>query len=147
MNVGENVARSCKRGEGQERERERIEGSSFASCFLRVYIYIYIGAVRSGGYHAVGGMLIYTKRQDLCGRAARLSRNTAPELSRVGRNDTAEEKGVEKSRNKETAIDRRNIIEQFTSPPQKTCVPELHSTQISPFFFFFLFFDFFECCF
>lgn len=75
------VSGSCKRKERQERV---FLGSKGPPC-IRIYIYIYL----CSGYHAAGGMLIYTKRQDLCGRTARLSRNTAPELSRVGRNDTA----------------------------------------------------------
>lgn len=80
---------------GREGLPPRIEESSFTvPC---IYIYIYL----CSGYHAAGGMLIYTKRQDLCGRTARLSRNTAPELSRVGRNDTAK-KGRGRSRNRET---------------------------------------------
>lgn len=71
-----------RKGKSGEEGLPWIEGSSL---YTYIYIYIYL----CSGYHAAGGMLIYTKRQDLCGRTARLSRNTAPELSRVGRNDTA----------------------------------------------------------
>lgn len=80
-------------------KRVFLLGSKSPPSPFPVYIYIYI--YLCSGYHAAGGMLIYTKRQDLCGRTARLSRNTAPELSRVGRNDTAK-KGRGRSRNRET---------------------------------------------
>lgn len=80
---------------------KRGSSSSDRRVLLHRSLYIYIYIYLCSGYHAAGGMLIYTKRQDLCGRTARLSRNTAPELSRVGRNDTAK-KGRGRSRNRET---------------------------------------------
>lgn len=85
----------------ERKEWGRGSSSSDRRVLLHRSLYIYIYIYLCSGYHAAGGMLIYTKRQDLCGRTARLSRNTAPELSRVGRNDTAK-KGRGRSRNRET---------------------------------------------